>query len=316
MHDDTPSTHGAPTTTSPPAHPAAGPPCDGSVDVVVIGGGAAGTTAALVLGRARHRVVIVDDRTYRNRAVAEFHGFPGRDGTAPARFLADAHAELEEYGVTTITSPVIDSHPVAEGSALRFADGRSLVARAAVIATGVHDELPAIEGLRERWGRSAFNCPFCDGWEHRDRPVAVIDAAPGADHLAALLRSWTEQVTLVPADGVVALEGPGSALERLRLRDGGVVEADAVFVKAPVRPRNAIAVALGCAVDADGYVITDEHGRTSNHWVWSAGDVRRSPPSPHQVVLAAADGSTAAIDLHKAFVAGRLPAPQRMQVPG
>ena len=281
-----------------------------TVDVVVIGGGAAGSTAALVLARARHSVVLVDDRTYRNRAVAEFHGFPTRDRTAPSRFLADAHAELDRYGVDTIRVPVVDVATTAVGSAIRFADGRTVLARCTVIATGAHDDLPDIDGLAERWGRSAFNCPFCDGWEHRDRPVVVIDAAPGADHLAELLRSWTTQVTVVPAAQVAALDGPGPELERVILRDGTAIAADAVFVKAPVRPRSTLALSLGCAVDADGYVLTDPNGRSSNDRVWCAGDVRRAPPQPHQVVLAAADGSTAAIDIHKAFVAGHFRMPR------
>lgn len=275
-------------------------------DVLVVGGGAAGTTAALVLARARHRVLLADDHTYRNRAVAEFHGYPTRDRTSPGAFLTDAHAELAAYGVDIVTEAVITARPDGHGALVGFAGGRDVQAACVVVATGVHDDLPPIPGLAERWGRSVFNCPFCDGWEHRDRPVVVVDAAPGADHLAELLRSWTSQVTVVGAADVAALDGTGYGLEGVVLRDGTSIAADAAFVKAPVVPRNDLARALGCAVDADGYVLTDEHGRTSNPRVWAAGDVRRSPPAPHQVVLAAADGSTAAIAIHKAFVAGEI----------
>jgi thioredoxin reductase len=276
-----------------------------SADVVVVGGGAAGSTAALVAVRAGHRVVVVDDRTYRNRAVREFHGFPSRDGTAPQRFLAVAHAELRAYGVEFVAEPVLD---VAEGAdEVRLAvRGRWLRADAVVIATGVHDELPEVRGLADRWGRSVFNCPFCDGWEHRDRPVVVIDAAPGADHLAALLRSWTDEVTVVPASAVAAIEGRGDSTERVVLRSGLAVEATAVFVKAPVTPRSELAHRLGCSLDAAGYVLADADGRTTNPRVWAAGDIRRPPPRPHQVVQAAGDGSAAAISLHKALVTGDL----------
>lgn len=278
----------------------------GHVDVAVIGGGPAGTTAALVLARARRSVLQIDDRTYRNRAVAEFHGFPTRDRTAPAAFLADAHAELDRYGVDTVGSGVVRAQAVDAGASLELADGRRLTASAVVLATGVRDELPPIEGLAERWGRSAFNCPFCDGWEHRDRPVAVIDAAPGAEHLADLLRAWTDDVTVLAAADVARLEGPGTALERIVLTSGRTVAVDAVFVKAPVAPRSQIASDLGCAVDPHGYVITDADGRSSNRRVWCAGDVRRAPPAAHQVVTAAGDGSAAAIAVQKAFVAGEL----------
>ena len=171
-----------------------------------------------------------------------------------------------------------------------------------VLATGVHDELPPVDGLADRWGKSVFNCPFCDGWEHRDQPVVVIDAAPGADHLATLIRSWTPHVTIVAAPDVVALVGAGTTLSHVTLRDGSSIAATAAFVKSPVLPRSSIARALGCELDIDGYIVTSETGATSHPLVWAAGDVRRPPPTPHQVVLAAADGSAAAIAIHKAFV--------------
>ena len=185
---------------------------------------------------------------------------------------------------------------------MTLADGTTVHGDAVVLATGVHDELPPIDGLADRWGKSVFNCPFCDGWEHRDQPVVVIDAAPGADHLATLVRSWTPHVTVVAAADVAALVGDGTTLSHVTLRDGTTIEATAAFVKAPVVPRSSIARALGCEVDADGYIVTSETGATSHPLVWAAGDVRRPPPMPHQVVLAAADGSAAAIAIHKAFV--------------
>jgi thioredoxin reductase len=277
-----------------------------SVDTVVLGGGPAGATAALVLARARHSVLVADDHSYRNATVNTFHGFPTRDHTSPADYRTEAHRELRGYGVELIPSVAIDAKTSDNGVVVTFADSSVIDAKCVVIATGVRDDLPAIDGLAVRWGRSAFNCPFCDGWEHRDQPVVVIDAAPGADHLASMVRSWTSKVTMVPADEVIALEGPGVGLEQVVLRDGSRIAATAAFVKAPVTPRNDIAHRLGCALDAEGFVLTDTNGRTSSPRVWAAGDIRRSPPAPHQVVLAAADGSAAAIAIHKAHVAGEL----------
>jgi thioredoxin reductase len=276
-------------------------------DVLVIGGGAAGLTAALVLARARHRVTVIDDNTHRNATVVEFHGFPTRDATAPSRFRQDALAELRSYGVAIVHTAVTGASSTDRTVTVSLADDTAVHADAVVLATGVHDELPRIDGLAERWGTSVFNCPFCDGWEHRDQPVAVIDAAPGTDHLANLLRSWTPDVTVVDAGDVEALAGDGVALTHLVLRDGRTIAATAAFVKAPVTPRSSIAMALGCAVDHDGYIVTNETGATSHPLVWAAGDVRRPPPAPHQVVLAAADGSAAAIAIHKSFVASRDP---------
>lgn len=263
-------------------------------------------TAALVLARARHRVVVVDDQTYRNATVGEFHGFPTRDATAPSQFRTDALAELQRYDVAVISSAVTGAASTERCVSMALSDGRTVEGGALVLATGVHDELPPVAGLAERWGRSVFNCPFCDGWEHRDRPVVVIDAAPGAEQLAGLVRSWTPQVTLVAVADVRELVGDGTSLDHVALREGRTIPAAAAFVKVPVVPRSTIATALGCAVDADGYVVTTEAGATSHPRVWAAGDVRRAPPAPHQVVLAATDGSAAAIAVHKAFVAGAL----------
>ena len=272
-------------------------------DMLVVGGGAAGLTAALVLARARHRVTIVDDHTHRNATVDEFHGFPTRDATRPNDFRADAVADLHPYDVTIVQSAVTATRSTDTSVSMALADGSTVHGNAVVLATGVHDELPPIDGLAARWGKSVFNCPFCDGWEHRDQAVVVIDAAPGADHLATLLRSWTSHVTVVAATQVAVLIGDSTALSHVMLRDGSAILATAAFVKAPVVPRSSIARALGCEVDMDGYIVTSATGATSHPLVWAAGDVRRPPPMPHQVILAAADGSTAGIDIHKAFVA-------------
>ena len=273
---------------------------------IVVGGGAAGLTAALVLARARHRVTVIDDQTYRNATVTEFHGFPTRDATTPNRFRTDAINELRSYGVVIVNSRVTGVHATDLSVTVELADQRSIEAAVILIATGVHDDLPMIDGLAERWGKSVFNCPFCDGWEHRDQPVVVIDAGPGADHLASMLRSWTPDVTVVEADAVAAITGTGTRMSHVILRDGTTIVATAAFLKAPITPRSALARQLGCDLDADGYIITTTNGATSNPLVWAAGDVRRPVPMPHQVVLAAADGSTAAMDIHKASVAGIL----------
>ena len=272
-------------------------------DIAIIGGGAAGLTAGLVLARARHRVTLIDDQSYRNATVDEFHGFPTRDATAPDRFRSDALQELRSYGVAIVGSTVVGVHSTEGRIATELGDGTTMSAAAMLLATGVQDDLPAIDGLAHRWGKSVFNCPFCDGWEHRDEPVVVIDAGAGADHLATMLRSWSQDVTVLDADSIAALIGDGATLTHVALRDGRTITATAAFVKAPVIPRSSFARQVGLELDLDGYILTNDAGASTHPLVWAAGDVRRPAPMPHQVVLAAADGSTAAIDMHRAFVA-------------
>jgi thioredoxin reductase len=275
-----------------------------NTDIVIIGGGAAGTTAALVLARARHHITLIDDHTYRNATVDTFHGFPTRDGTSPTRFRSEARRELNSYGVRLVERVVANARTTDRTVTIELDDGSNVDAAAMLLATGVQDELPAIDGLTSRWGTSVFNCPFCDGWEQRDRPVVVIDAAPGAEDLARLVSSWTSHVTVVKADDIRAITGAGTDLGDVVLRNGTTLDANAAFLRAPVIPRTTIARQIGCDLDQAGYLLTDECGATSHPLVWAAGDVRRPPPAPHQVVLAAADGSAAAIAIHKAFVLG------------
>ena len=139
-----------------------------TTDIVVIGGGAAGLTAGLVLARARHRVTLVDDQSYRNATVDEFHGFPTRDATAPDRFRSDAVRELASYGVASAGATVTSVRATESRVRVELADGTVVDSAAMLLATGVQDELPPIDGLEHRWGKSVFNCPFCDGWEQRD----------------------------------------------------------------------------------------------------------------------------------------------------
>ena len=285
-----------------------------NTDIVVIGGGAAGLTAGLVLARARRRVTLIDDQTYRNATVDEFHGFPTRDATAPNRFRTDAVRELSSYGVAFVGSTVTCVNATDRTVRVELDDGTAIDASTMLLATGVQDELPPIKGLAQRWGKSVFNCPFCDGWEQRDQPVVVIDAVPGADHLADMLRSWSPDVTIVNVDDVAALTGTTTTLDHVVLRDGRAIPATAAFLKARVVPRSSFARQAGCDIDAAGYVITDDNGATSHPLVWAAGDLRRPPPAPHQVVLAAADGSTAAIAMHKSLVARNIHATQRRTI--
>jgi len=283
-------------------------------DVVVVGGGAAGLTGALVLGRARRRVAVVDAGTPRNAPAAHMQGFLSRDGMAPADFLAAGRLEVAGYGVDLMADQVAEIEP---GFAVRLAGGRVLNARRVLVATGVRDELPDIPGVSERWGRDLLHCPYCHGWEVRDQPIGVLGTVPGSGQHAQLVRQWSDDVVFfvhtydLAATEQAELEARGVRVLReevarlvvdddrlvgVELLDGNVIARAAVFI----RPRNiphadGLLAGLGCELDAAGFVVVDGSGRTTNPGVWAAGNVV-DPRA--QVITAAGAGSAAAIAIN------------------
>ncbi len=159
--------------------------------MVVVGGGAAGLSAALVLGRARRRVAVVDAGSPRNAPAAHMQGFLSRDGMPPGDLLAAGRAEVRGYGVEIVEDRVVG---IAAGFTVRLAGGGVLEARRILLATGVRDELPDIAGVRERWGRDLLHCPYCHGWEVRDQPLGVLGTRPDAVGHALLVRQWSDDV--------------------------------------------------------------------------------------------------------------------------
>ncbi|MEU7635331.1 NAD(P)/FAD-dependent oxidoreductase [Streptomyces sp. NPDC039016] len=296
-----------------PAHHTGTPARDAEWDVVVVGAGAAGLNAALVLARARRRVAVIDGGAPRNAPADRMHGFLSRDGMPPAALLEAGRAELATYGAELRTDQVAEITPTL---GVRLASGPELHARRVVVATGLHDELPDIPGLRQRWGRDLLHCPYCHGYEVRDQPLGVLGSHRGSVHHALLLRQWSPDVvffphTLDPTDdererltarGVRIAEGTVTGLatedDRLRgveLADGRVVPRTAVFVAPRMVPHDALLTALGCARNEDGWVSTDASGRTSVPGVWAAGNV--ADPRA-QVVTAAGMGAAAAFALN------------------
>jgi thioredoxin reductase len=291
---------------------------EGSYDVVIVGGGAAGLSAALVLGRARRRVAVIDAGAPRNAPAAHMQGFLSRDGMPPAELLATGRAEVSGYGVELVDGAVAG---VDSGFVVRLADGRVLEARRILIATGVTDEVPEIPGVRERWGRDLLHCPYCHGYEVRDEPLGVLGThAASVDH-AQLVRQWSDDVVFfahtyeptasqraeLDARGIRVVDGEVAQLvvedDRLTgvgLADGRVVARTAVFVR-PVNVPHAdgLVVGLGCEIDAAGFPIVDRTGRTSTPGVWAAGNA--ADPRA-QVITSAGQGSAAAIAINAELV--------------
>lgn len=287
-------------------------------DVAIIGGGAAGLSAALVLGRARRRVVVIDAGTPRNAPAAHMQGFLSRDGTPPADLLRAARAEVRHYGVEIVEDRVVDA---TAGFALRLAGGRTVEARQLLIATGATDELPDVPGARERWGRDFLHCPYCHGWEVRDQPLGVLGTGPGSVEHAHLLRQWTDDVILFTHDqavtdderatldarGIAVVDGCVERLvvtdDRLRavqLTDGRTVPRAALFIRPALRAHHdGLGATLGCETLAGGLLRTGADGRTSVPGVWAAGNAA-NPRA--QVITAAGEGSAAAIAINTELV--------------
>jgi thioredoxin reductase len=291
-------------------------------DVVVIGGGAAGLSAALVLSRARRKVLVVDAGEPRNGPASHMHGFLSRDGMPPAELLVKGKSEVEGYGGSlmsgTVTGLMRDGR---SGFWVLLANGQRIWARRLLATTGLRDELPDLPGLRDRWARDVLHCPYCHGYEVRDQQLGVIGGTPGAVRYAQIVRQWThdlvyftppgtltavEQTELVArAIGIVVgtiellVIDDSDHLSGVQMHDGGVVPRDALFVPPRFLPTSSLLVELGCEVGEDGWVSVDHTGRTSVPGVWAAGNVI-DPRA--QVITAAGAGSAAAIALNADLV--------------
>lgn len=289
-------------------------------DVIVIGGGVAGLNAALILGRARRRVLVLSAGAPRNAPAAHAQGFLTRDGTPPMELLALAREELTHYpSVTLEEATATNAVATDEGFSVALEDGRQLTARRLVLATGVNDLLPNVPGLAELWGDGVHHCPFCHGWEVRDRPWAILGDTPMAYERVALFRGWTSELvvlangptSLSEADrqtlaqlGVAVDERRVSGLQRhgddgvrLRFESGPALEVGAVFVASGQALRSNLAEALGCETYVPGpggfqFVQTDPvTGETSVPGVYAAGDMIGPMQS---LILSAASGARAA----------------------
>jgi thioredoxin reductase len=287
-------------------------------DVVVVGGGAAGLSAALVLGRARRRVAVVDTGEPRNAPAAHMQGFLSRDGMPPAELLAAGRAEASGYGVELVSDRVVG---IETGFSLRLATGRELGARRVLVATGVSDELPDIPGVHERWGRDLLHCPYCHGWEVRDQPLGVLGTRSGSVQHALLVPQWSDDVIffahtydlsateraqleardiIVVAGEVSRLVVEAGTLTGVELVGGRAVKRTAVFVRAGNSPHpDGLLAGLGCEVDQAGFPTVDATGRTSVSGVWAAGN---AVDPRAQVITSAGAGSTAAIAINADLV--------------
>jgi thioredoxin reductase len=281
-------------------------------DVLVVGGGPAGLSAALSLARARKRVIVCDDGPPRNARSSGVHGYLGREGVLPSALREAGWEDLAKYpSVSRRTERIVDVSRRGAGFVASLASGGEIHARRVLLATGVVDLLPKTPGLAERWGRDVFDCPYCHGFEHADRPWGLVAPKVGALRQALSYLSWTRALTIftegpldVPADvrreldlakvrlevrKMTRLVVEGDALVGIEVEGGEVVPCGALVYHPSTRPSD-LALMLGVAVDA-GVVKTDGGRETSIKGIFAAGDLAGSGM---KALLAAADGMHAA----------------------
>ncbi len=293
------------------------------VDAVVIGGGPAGLAAATWLARYRRSVVVVDSGDYRARQVERSHGYLGRDPQTPLDLLARGREELLAYPTAEVRSGKVDAVCRREDGLFDVGCGEhpALLAHRLVLATGVKDAFPDVEGMAEHYGASVFHCPACDGYEARDRDVVALGWDPQLVGFSATLKNWASSVTVVTngqrfqgdescrvqmAHNQVdlveedALEFVGSRghLEGVKLQSGRLLPASLVFFSVAHQPRTGLATTLGCALDEEGYVAVDGEGCTSVPGVYAAGDL---VPGLQLVQVAAAKGTVAGVGAAQSF---------------
>ena len=273
-----------------------------------------------MLGRCRRRVLVCDEGRPRNRASRALHGFLTRDGIAPLDLLTLGREELAPYDVEVRRSSVTNVSRVPNGFAVQV-DGSPVEARAVLLATGVRDRLPEIPGVEECFGTSVHHCPYCDGWECRDRRIAVIGVGRSPAGLALSLRTWTQTISACSNGARVRathrnqlrrhdvalhtrrierLDHDNGCVRRVVFQDGSAIECDAVFFTGPQHQQCELAAQLGCEFNQRGTVKTDLLGKTCVAGVYVVGDASRDVQF---AVVAAAEGAKAAVAINQALQA-------------
>jgi thioredoxin reductase len=289
------------------------------LDVIIVGAGPAGLSAALVLGRCRRRVLICDAGRPRNAASQALHGFLTRDGVKPGEFLSLAREQLAQYKTIELRhSEVTGARRMANGFEVTLPSGERITSRKLLLATGVVDDIPEIEGIAEFYGRSVFHCPYCDGWEKRDQPLAVYGRGESGLGLSLELLLWSRDLVLL-TDGpsqlseqdverlshhqiklreepIARLEGSHGTLEQIVFANGDSMARSAMFFSTGQRQACGLAGMLGCEFTEQGCVETGEYETTNIPGLYVAGDASRLVQF---VIVAASEGAQAAVAINK-----------------
>jgi thioredoxin reductase len=293
-------------------------------DAVIVGAGPAGLSAALILGRCRRRVLICDTGKPRNHASHAMHGYLSRDGMPPSEFLATARAELRQYGSVELRHVEVTEAACRPDNRfdVTLASGEPIVARKLLLATGVVDHLPALAGFEEFYGHSVFHCPYCDGWEVRDQPLAIYGRGARGYGLSLELTTWSRDLVLctdgpselgddeqrrLERNGIVLreervarLDGVDGRLEHVVFESGERLPRRALFFTTGQSLRSDLSIRLGCDISDKGTVRTGKYESTHLGGLYVAGDASRDV---QWVIVAAAEGAEAAFAINSDLTA-------------
>jgi len=290
-------------------------------DAIIVGGGPAGLSAALVLGRCRRRVLVCDAGQPRNRHASALHAFLTRDGLAPTEFLAFARASLEPYASVQLRACTVTSaRAIDRRFELRLGDGAQMRCRKLLLATGVRDDIPKIPGIGEFYGRSVHHCPYCDGWESRDEPIAVYGKRGRAFEMARAMTAWSNDLVVcsngasgldsgqkrqlarngirIIEDRIAGLSGRDGQLDAIVFEGGRRLARRRLFFDTPSRGQAELPRQLGCRIRRDGSVHCSGYEATDVPGVFIAGNIAGDV---QLVIFAAAEGAKAAFGINRSL---------------
>ena len=291
-------------------------------DVIVVGAGPAGLSAALILGRCRRRVLVCDRGEPRNFVTRALHGFLTRDGSPPGELRRIGREQLRPYDTVELRDiDVVDARRLEGGFEVTFEDGTRHASRMLLLATGVVDNVPPIPGVESLYGRSVFHCPYCDGWELRDQPLAIYGRGKRGFGLALELTIWSADLVLctdgparlrapdrerlarngiaVREERIVRLEGTDGILEHIVFANGDTLARRGMFFNTGQFQRSPLPARLGCEFTEKGLVRPGKYESTNVPGVYVAGDASHDV---HLAIIAAEEGTKAAFAINTALL--------------